>query len=118
MFALKHKIMNSSGSNNGGGSGNGSGSGGRGSFKTERKTSKDDQQLFSRSQIVPKDKVASAKKETALEISDIIDDDDLEDESSHYSSKSIRSSVSSTLSSQKLLSTTSKPIDMDTAKVW
>lgn len=63
--------------------------------------------------------MASAKKETALEISDIIDDDDnFEDKKSTYSSKGSIRSMGSSLSNQKHLGSTSKPIDMETAKVW
>lgn len=115
MFALKHKIRSSAGNQVNGA--NGSGVVGGGSSKNERKNAKEEV-LFSRSRIVLKDQAASVEKETILEVSDIIDDEDDEDiheRNVSFANRSPRSSIS-TLSSMKLNST-SKPIDIETAKV-
>ena len=100
MFAHKHKIMNSTGGTNGGG--------GKGESSKE--------QLFSRSRIVPKEKEVPAKE--VLEISVIVDEDDDNAETQNSSGRSTRSlSTPSSNQSSKKLSTASKPIDIQTAKV-
>jgi hypothetical protein len=102
MFALKHKIMNSTSSS---GSPGKEGEGGK-------------EQLFSRSRVVFQDNVLVNTSKDVLEITDIGDDEEEEENVHSASTRSIATSSSNPSSSVPKLSVASRVIDIETAKVF